>query len=468
MRLAADQDRFFARAASLLKKYDGSPDHRSAFRALLEAGESEGFSDQELALVEGAYELVGKTLVAAQGEPLTLFQEWEEWQFEEVPPPENLARVVFDRLPLAELGEKVWDEILLRDVPPWLPRKVMGRRLVSIKQVKSLAKAQPAAFFRSPVLDAMLERGSNCPDPVWDECVRNSDRPDGLLQPHQILVRCLTLDRRKSAIARFLAILARDRDLCQRALRLLLQEEGTSIRVLDHLLFFPSGSKAKQKKREKEANRAVLLEWVSVASDILQTAGRPEAEAASLVVASAVVAVMGLSPPLAKALQDSESEKILEVSRGLLVTALRQWETGDDRLPRIAIGIDADSLYQAVHEHLSNLPSAREGPTDSPERGARYERFKGRREVLEEILAALEEEPHESPLRDAIEVALFNSGVRDVGLPGQEVLFDSAVHRVARGGTLPGDPVRVLTAGRSIGEGEDRLILRKAEVEPVQ
>jgi hypothetical protein len=468
MRLAADQDRFFARAANLLKKYDGSPDHRSAFRDLLEAGESEGFSDQELALVEGAYALVGKTLVADQGKLLTLFQEWEEWQFVEVPPPERLAQAVFDRLPLAELGKKVWDELLLRDVPPWLPRKVLGRRLVSVRQVKSLAKAHPSAFFGSPILDAMLERDSACPDQIWDECAKVPHRHEGLLQPHEVLVRCLALDRRKSAVGRFVTILASDMDLCRRALRILSQERDTTTRVLDYLLYPPSGSKRKQIKRELEEHRVVLLEWVSVAGDTFQAKESPETEIASLVVAGAAIAALGLSPALAEVLEDGDTETVLEVSRDLVGTALGRWETGGQTSTQIAIGTDANGMYQAVQDHLSRLPRAQEGLDDSPERGARYERFKGRREVLEEILSALEEEPQESPLRDAIEVALFNCGVREVAPPGQDVPFDSAYHRASTGGVLPGDLVRVLTPGRCIGEREERLILRKADVEAVQ
>jgi hypothetical protein len=64
-----------------------------------------------------------------------------------------------------------------------------------------------------------------------------------------------------------------------------------------------------------------------------------------------------------------------------------------------------------------------------------------------------------------LEVALFNSGVRDLGANGEVVEFNPRLHQPLAAGLLPGIPVRVVQPGRTLGEEVGGLVIAKALVD---
>jgi hypothetical protein len=86
--------------------------------------------------------------------------------------------------------------------------------------------------------------------------------------------------------------------------------------------------------------------------------------------------------------------------------------------------------------------------------------------VIESLIPLLEEGIAEGRVRDVLEAALFNAGLKTYGVPGDLVDFDFRLHRSDSPQVVPGDRVRVIRTGRRLGDHEDAIVLSKALVEP--
>jgi hypothetical protein len=103
---------------------------------------------------------------------------------------------------------------------------------------------------------------------------------------------------------------------------------------------------------------------------------------------------------------------------------------------------------------------------DSPDRGSRFQRYQGRREVIEQVLNALDSSADHDRIRDTLEAALFNLGVRSLEKADATVAFNFREHESDTPGTMDGDPVTVLSPGRVLGDADTRILLMRAKVHP--
>jgi hypothetical protein len=123
-------------------------------------------------------------------------------------------------------------------------------------------------------------------------------------------------------------------------------------------------------------------------------------------------------------------------------------------------------LHTIAHRFLRSLASGASEEQSLNSRSTLYERHLGQKEVLEHMVNALDQTDDDKHLRGQLEVALFNAGVRPLGQVGEIEPYDFRLHKAESSQFQKGDSVRIVKAGRGIGQGPEILVLSKALVEP--
>jgi hypothetical protein len=109
--------------------------------------------------------------------------------------------------------------------------------------------------------------------------------------------------------------------------------------------------------------------------------------------------------------------------------------------------------------HSATIPPPPPEPQPATEDEYRYHRWLTQHMVfaLEEVRGTAAEEP--------VERALFNAGVRHIGVSGEEVPFNSSLHKATEA-VAPGDPVTILEPGWLVLDDRGEFTLSKAKVRP--
>ncbi len=397
--------------------------------------------------------------------PKEALEQWLELrQSGAAQPPAALMEALMARFP-REKGVKLdWSPIVVDPAGMPLLKILLSRRILGVPDLARFAKARPVEFYQSPALDVLLERAKPCPWAVWNEFKNGIGRPDGLLEPGAALVRSFSLDRSTNANKWFFEFLVQSPHARKRILTALLQERKSALRLFYYIELELGFQKAKAKKNRRQAFGEVLVDWVGICEAGIGT-GRSTETTASILLGMIKLSILGDPTALPDEVGRTVSSNMRRITGTTVLRALTSGEQ-DDRLVKggMALVVEGDELYDAVQEYLRHLPVGGSGGDVSPERALRFERHRAQKEIVEGLVSAIQTEAEPGPLRDAVEVVLFNAGVRRYSDPGDEVLFDAHLHEPMTAGILPGDRVAVLEHGHRLGGQQDGLVLVKAKV----
>lgn len=454
------------RLVAMIKKYDGGTDvaaFRNAYRALidgaLQTGEI-GESDVPhfLHAREHLEAWAGKRppeLKAAFGQWLALFEKASD----ALPPP--LFEALLGRVPAKPPTALEIGPLIAKPSGARFLRTLLSRRLLKLADFLQLAKADPTAFYRSAALDIVVENKKQLPRSVWSTLAAGTPRSPDLIDPAQALVASFKADKKRDAPKWLVKYLAESPATSVKALRALASEPAAAVRLVVHLAM----SSIPQRKGKKPADndaQAVAATWIRVVAEQLEEGG-PDSRTAALVLdvmrLASIIDPLGLA---ARAISEC-GLSVDAVFEKAVVDCLRFAESGDQTLTEsTVILIQARELYHAVQEYLRTMPGVAGAPA-SPARSARHERYLGRRDVVQELLPILEGDADPKAAKDAIEVSLFNVGVRALGDNGEVTKFDPHRHQAEGTAAAPGDVVRIIRPGWILGE-TDGVILKRAVV----
>lgn len=465
------QQEWAGRIRALVKQYKPGP-REGAFRNAYKAAVTDALAANTITAENAALLLKARGYVEAwaSATPPSAVEAWAQWieLYEagrnRLPAP--VLEALLGRFPKSAASEVDWTPIVLGATDKSLVNFLLSRRLTRVVDLTRIAKANPQDFYRSAALDVLVERGLPCPRSVWDGFLKGERRPEELLEPEEAFVRSFDADRAADATRWLVRCLDQSAAVRKPILLNLLRNAKASLRVANFLLIPRLTGHGKQPKKAEDQSAALLRDWLAVCEDALGEEGSTE-RAASVVLGFLQIAE-AVSP------SDPRSENLAALSavaqrisqRAILLT-LRRAETDGERSARnFALIVRGDELYRAVQEYLRQLPIGAEAKWDSPERALRFERYMGQRDVLQGLLSALEDVQGDGPLRDAVEAALFNTGVRTYSAPGEEVTFDVHLHEPEAPGILPGSRVVVTRPGRRLGDEREGIVLIKARVTP--
>jgi hypothetical protein len=461
------------RLCSLIKKYKSYSD-LALFRNDYRDAVSKAIALNKISKTDESHLLQAREYLEAwtsKTPPETLVA-FEQWQTLHEAGKDRLPGCVLEGLlrqfPHVNPGVVNWDSFLLSCSNALLVDVLLDRRFVREHDLNRLAQAKPAEFYRSVALDVLVERTAlRDPRPLWDECIRGTPRPSGLLTRAEILVHCYAIsqgDKENEQMLSFLLDATQDRE---RVLGLLLRKRQPAFRLCRFLAF--GHPTVGMRAQDWVANRIqdVLLSWVGLCEAELEKGSGSEAETASLVLGLIRLSLLTETDDARPGKTGKLSEETARMTETNILHVLQKGEESRaSSNPETAFVVFGKELYRAIQDYLRRLHVGTDTGQESPERALRFERYQGSKQVIEQVLLAMEESLDERGLRDALEVALFNCGVRPLGNVGEEVRFDVHVHEAETPGILPDDLVVVTHSGWCLGNQQDPLVLVKAKVHP--
>jgi hypothetical protein len=338
---------------------------------------------------------------------------------------------------------------------------LLNRRLIRTADIVRISKKNPEQFFFSGALDVLVAEGTAAPRSLWKVLLTSSSRPHGLLSGVDALVRSYAVDTKPDA-SRWLAQFLLNADALRTdVLSSVLRSPLASFRFAHHLALDHAALGAKRKKAQAVTD-VIVMDWLRVFDS-----EDPSGTSSHLLVLGLLeLAASAGSAGLGVATRDQIRVVNQRMAEAMSILSLRLREDGnpatEDESPWVVNGA---TLYASVQRYLRALPVLGSSDVD-PERRLQLERYLGRKEVLVGLLEAMEGSGDDRGIRDSVEVALFNAGVRQLGNTGDEAAFDVQLHETTISGVMQGDRVLVETVPRVIGSGESRIVIKKGVVTP--
>jgi len=448
------------RICQLIKRLKSSSDEASfrndfhdAVTRAIDQGKLTG-TDADL-LFEARSYLEGWTTSPAP-DPLVAASQWMKiYEAGQNRIPETILEALLRRFPESPLNAEQLRTFVLQCSHPSLIEVLLDRRLVRSQHLNELTQTHPAEFYQSAAFDVMTERHAlQGAGPLWEECARGKARPDGLMTRERAIVSVYASFPEDDGNERLVALLLAGAVNADGVLGALLNVEQAALRFCRYIAF----------GRSHESIEQISLNWIGRCQVEFQKGLGQKSQTVWL-----VLAMLRLSCLVQFEDRKRLTEQTAALSQHSILQVLQKMEedctSGVGDVPLVVL---AKELHEAVQEHVRRLPTGTSRADDSPERALRFERYRGSKEVIEQILHAMEAPIEASALRDALEVSLFNCGVRPLGEAGEQVHFDVNVHEAETSAVLVGDAVVISHVGRSLGEGQERLVLRKAKVRPVR
>ncbi|MEX2156698.1 MAG: hypothetical protein WD773_07640 [Gemmatimonadales bacterium] len=457
------------RLSTLVKRYAPKTNgaaFRNDFGAILDSAfEQGGITREERDLLLRARSYLESWSSAKRPQASEAYAQWMElYQVGKDSLPTQILTTFLGRFPKTRGVD--WTHFIIGASSKELLSVLLTRHLIHTKDLVSVANERPAEFFRSPGLDLLVELNKPCPRDVWNALSKGEGRPSGLLNPAEAIARSFAADRKKDAVSWFLGFLADSGRARKSIFRSVLERPEAALRLAAHISPMQPNPRAKRPKKQADVAVPVLTDWLATCQQALEESGTA-ATTASVVLGLLELSVVAKTTALPHEVLKALSATMERMAERTILLALRGGEvSGGVGARNDVVVVRGNDLYRAVQEYLRSLPAGSQGDLESPERSLRFERYKGRREVIEGLLAALERASEQGLLRDAVEAVLFNSGVRSFGAPGEDVSFDVHSHEADVSGMLPGSQAVVTRAGRRLGNEEDGIVLVKARVKP--
>ena len=381
--------------------------------------------------------------------------------------PDSLLAAFLGRFPKSAAKDADWGALVFSDADKGLLRLLLTRGFVRAVEFDRMAKSRPAEFYQSAALDLLLERGTPLPRTVWEAFGKGDTRPPNLMTGDEALVRSFRVDTRPAAEQWLVSFLSTFDSVRKVILRNMLRDVAASARLANYLAPTHSTTRKTRAKQKDGGSTLVLIDWLGICAEVLEEESA-SAMGAAMVLSLAELGAIANPTRIAPDALAVLSDVTRRVAQPMVVRALRNAELeGEGEAASFALMVRGNDLYRAVQEYLRRLPSGAKDNLESPERALRFERYAGRRELVQSLLTAIDEIPGNGRLRDAVEAALFNVGVRIFGAPGEEVSYDAHSHQPEASAILPGNRVVVTRSGRRLGDETDAVVIAKARVKPL-
>lgn len=457
-----------AQLVALIKRHSGKhplPAFRNAFGDAVREATSRGKLDEtDARLLE---QVRSRLEHWRSAEPPTLDDAWAEWLALQSAAssriPASILDVLMTRLPGGK-GERLQLDLSeLAPLGPDLIARLLKQRLLKAADIVKLAKRDPGGVYASPVLDSMLVRGFAVPRKVWDQA---KPRPRELQPRRSTLICAYELDHAADAGSWLVEQTLAVPEESDAILLAILRNPELAFRFVHDLVGPRSPLKGGSVKRDMTARAQVLQALVQLLQPSLDQSDQADAITRSVALGLVRIAAQGSPEGTGAKAMKVAKEEVADGFKARIKSELARSEsslTEVGQRPLLTVG--PDELSQAVNQFIGGLPVGAGSELESMERGPRYHRFQGRRDVIQLVVTALGDiEAGVAPVQ-ALEVALFNAGVKELGELGQEVAFDSRLHETASPGVTPGARVRILRIGRVLGEGETAMVIVKAGVD---
>jgi hypothetical protein len=365
---------------------------------------------------------------------------------------EVALQAAFARFPVEGANELDWAPLLLNKLDRWVAREVIRRGFVKADILRRIPETDGEALYGSPLLDEILESGVSFYPSLLKEHLQH-DRPNGLLAPEVVAVRAFASDGRRNAPDEFVKVVAAVHTRRVAALEELLRHPPHAMRLTGHLVMRLGGRPA----RTGSAEEVVLHGLITAARTHGDRLGAASAAGHSVL---GVLRCSGL-------ITDAQAPDLSEGLRAGALATLRAAEAGASGRTETNswLPLSAMELYEVLQDYLRHLPAGSSSGQESPERRIIAERYAAKVEVLNGVIEALETAGHADSLREELEIALFNLGVRPLGEVGEIVSYDPDVHSAPAGDAMRNDLVRIASPGWIFGDGDHRRIMRKAIAE---
>jgi hypothetical protein len=446
---------------------------RRDFKAALDSAvEQEVLSRPGAAvLATGSEKLVAWTKNAAAdsaGEPFIQWLDFYAAGKDQLP--KSLQEAFLARVPKKIPPTFDWTSILIDRANKRLVELLVDARFLKSADLVRAAKATPDDFYESASLDVLLDRGTAPPRTVWRKFPADRDRAAGLLPPDEALADAFAVDSSGDASAWLIKLLSENAEARRGVLVQVLRSPDAVFRLVRYLTSSALGASGKKHKAIRAANSPVVSDLLTVCETAI-TQGKRTGSTASLVLGLLQLGIAAAPDAVSSETRQEIAETAGRLAEPLVVSALRDAELADERhkieSPGIPMVVATDRLHAAVQEYLRSLPRGSEGELESGARALRYERYRGRREVIQGLLTLLGDSTatHED-LRDQLDTTLFNLGVRPLGVSDAETIFDARQHEPTAPGIVPGTRVSIVRPGWTLGADDQTIVLEKARVAP--
>jgi len=454
----------FDKLRTLLKRYKGTADERfnAEFKSTIETGIQAGqISPEQLAALERVHTTVdlwhrGDT--AATNAIDTWLEVVEETKREL--PMELLAAAV-SHVPSMQLKSVNWSSVVLDRTDRALLRILSEQKILKTSALLAVAKAEPDRFYASAGLDVLLEYRGVPPRDIWAYMEENPERGEGLQSGPEALAEAFSLDPSSDASLKLTELLARSPKSRTAVLVQVLRDPGAVEKLARYLSLPGYGLKGKKRTRAVDESSPIISDFVDICVQAVESGKRTSRVAAwalSTIAVGAFSPVTPLPPPVAKTVEDGLGRIV-----GTRLRTVLQHAEGEARQDRELLVVTDAQAQDGIQGYLETLPVG--GGDDVPaERSVHYQRYRGRKEVIQEILPLLTEADTPDIPRSALDAALFNMGVRPLGVSEGTDTFDIHRHEPIAPGIIPGDAVKVVRLGWQLGDGEDAVILERARV----
>ena len=452
------------RLSRLIKNFGPSQDaasFRSDYQKVLNDAPSE-----QAELLAPVPELLEKWCSTSPPHPAEAQRQWQVfYESGKDRLPSVILEALLRRFPKGKPGEQHWDRFLLECRKAPLVEALWSAHVVGGQDLNRLARSKPSEFYQSAALDVLVKRGAlRDAVTVLTESSAAADRAPGLLRRDQFVAEWYLSARGPKSDEQLSSILLASPQIADSVLALLLDQRPRACQFCQYLM-------SERRKREKKTSVSrrdridlLLVQWLGQCDTELEKPTSPRHMTASLLIGVMLLALM-IEPDQARTAEDSNlMMAIRNLAKKVSLLALRAHE---EHQPKSAVvAIQSHDLYHTVQEYLANLQAGTSKGDETPERATRYQRYLGRKEAIEQVLQALHSSSADGGIRDTLEAALYNLGVRSLGTIGATASFNFREHESDTPGTTDGESVVIISAGRILGDANDRIVLVRAKVQP--
>jgi len=372
--------------------------------------------------------------------------------------PPRLLIAILKKLPIMKPGDADWQPFFFQCKNKSVLAALVDRRLASHNDLGRWTAARLRDAYQLPVLDLAVEQNAITDWlELFDACVKWGERPSQLTSREQMIVQCFTRDPAVRLESEFLLFLIENREARNPIYTILAVDLASGVK------FAKCVASAVVPKQKGDVNAADLCKGFIAAC-------REQFRDTNRALPNSAVILASLRLHLETAQDESELRTqcialLRDAETDLTTTMLQRIEED----PTTAFGaclalLHGIEIHGATHRYLQSLRHFSDDATAPAERSSQLDQHLGKREVLEKVLKAVDEADDYQTLKDHLETAFFNLGVRNHGTIGEQTSFDPRRHRSTEPGVSRGDKVEVVREGRCLGEGDEMIVLSKALV----
>ena len=457
----------FGRIRALFKSHNGPPDaaFSKQYAAILEAGRKSGtLTDADASLLQQMLRAFENWFSERPEIASAAFSDWLHLHdLAKARLPRHVLAAFLSRLPAATAKRIDWSSVVLEKADRDLLDLLIDTKVLKAPDVVRVAKAQPAKFYGTAGIDILLERHVPPPRAVWDTLDTLAERPPGLTPAAEAFADTFAVDHAVDAPGWLVTFLAQHSPPRTAIVLQLLRDPASFERLVNYLVTAAGAVRGKKKRVLSERIATVIPDVLRLCEQSV-VENRRTAPTALFGLGMLLMAAHSSTPTFVPETQTEIEEVSGRIVRHRVLAVLRAAEEGraSETVPVVA---SVDDLYEAAQDYLRTLPTGGGSDTEPAERSARYQRYIGRKEVIQELLPILER-LSDGRARSELDAALFNVGLRPLGVSEGYDKFDTHRHEATTPGIVPGDTVIIARPGWQLGDGEGAIVLSRARVKP--